>query len=692
VYITAVSRTIPTYCRICEAACGLLAEVDEDGQVVRLRPDPEHPSSQGFVCAKGTRFAEVANHPTRLLYPQERLSDGRLLRVSWRDAMKRAGSELRDIIDNHGPNAVAIYIGNPVAFNALGAISALSLGRALGTRNVFGAGSQDCNNKFAGSRIVHGSPVIHPIPDLENAELAVMFGTNPAVSQSSFVHLTGGSLAFDRMKSRGGRTIWVDPRRTESAERWGEHLSIRPGADVWLLLALLRILGRGRADDESAIGLNRLLAVASEITPERAAKVTGISAQRIKALARDIAETDRVTLHISVGVNQGPFGTLAYVVLQALAYVTGNLDAAGGLLFHPWAPIAADLARRGGVDARGHRSRIGNFTTTMDTLPGAILADEILTEGPGRIRALIVLSGDPVRSIPGGDRLADAVASLDLLISVDLFENATGSTADLLLPATSWLERWDLATTTLILQTTGLVQWAGPVTDPPGETRSDFRILADLSAAAGRPLFGSSMVTRALGRLPWDRVLGGVSRGLRASLGRFSPTFRHGLPAPEPQPGTYVGRGPRTPGHVLRFWHPDLEPEAARLEAVEQTMTRANGRDFLLMGRRRRIGHNGWLHGGTRGGRSDGSAWLHPDDMKRLGLSDGDQVQIETDAAEVTVPVRGRAQVAPRTVVFPHGLEGANVNALIPSGVEFVEAISGQHWMTGIPASVQGRS
>ena len=160
-------RSQPTYCRICEAACGLLVDLDGAGQPLRIRPDRQHPVSRGFVCAKGTRFLEVADHPDRLLYPLRRQSDGSCERISWPEATAFFARRLRPILDRYGPHAAGLYFGNPIAFNTLGLLAMLGFMRAFGTRNVFTAGSQDCNNKFAGAQIVHGSPLIHPIPDFE---------------------------------------------------------------------------------------------------------------------------------------------------------------------------------------------------------------------------------------------------------------------------------------------------------------------------------------------------------------------------------------------------------------------------------------------------------------------------------------------------------------------------------------------
>jgi len=647
-----VASELRTYCRICEAACGLVAEIDPHGQPVRLRPDRSHPVSHGYACAKGTRFLEVARHPSRLLQPRVDAAE-----VSWEAAIDAVANRLRPIREQHGPHAIGIYFGNPMAFHPLGLVATLALARSIGTRNVFAAGSQDCNNKFAGARLVHGSAAIHPVPDFERAELAVVFGGNPYVSQSSFVHLPGGATVFDRLVARGGDVVWVDPRRTESAARWGTHLPIRPGTDAWLLLGLLSLLGDGAPRHEHVEGFAELLHAARRIDLAQVAYRTGIAEKEIHALADRIAAARATALHMSVGVNQGGFGTLAYVVLQALAWATGNFDRPGGSLVHPNAHALARLFRLAGVD-KPVRSRVGDLPGAIDTLPGAILADEILAPGPERIRALIVLAGDPLRSVPGGSRLHEALQTLEHLVCVDMFENATGRLAQVLLPSASWLERWDFAATTVALQVGSLVQVGGPVMTPPGEARNDARILGDLAIAMGsrNPLWQ-------LSRLPFDRWL---------------PRPRFGVPGPRLHPGRHLRR------HRLRFWDATMRAEIERLRRSVVEVS-----EYTLVCRRRRLGHNSWMHGGTRSGEPESFAWMRPDDMLSLGVKDGAPVELRTKAGSLRVPVRGRDGLAPRTVVVPHGLPDVNVNALIPSGVDEVERWSGQHRMTGIAVTVR---
>lgn len=656
--------TEKTYCRICEAACGLTVARDAAGAPQKLLPDREHPISRGYVCAKGTRFIETATHPSRITAPMKRAPSGALERTSWREALASISQKLRSIRAQYGDHSIGVYFGNPLAFSTLGNIGLISFLKALNTRNVYYAGTQDCQNKFAAAQLIHGSPVIHPIPDLHRAKLAVFFGTNPAVSQCSFVHLEGGAKIFDEMERRGAKLVWVDPRKSESAMRWGRHLPITPGADVWLILALLSLASEGYRQDPYTEGLKELLSFAHRISLEEASSRCGISVEEIQRLSQEIKEAPSTAFHLSVGVNQGPFGTLAYVALQALSYVTGNFDRAGGSLFHPLALWLADLFRLAKIGTDPKQSRVGGFPSVLDALPGGVLADEILTPGRDQIKAMIVVAGDPLVSMPGEAKLREAFGSLELLVSLDLFENQTGRMSHFVLPTTSWLERWDVATTTVTFQQAPLIQWASPVMAPPNEARDELWIFASLLEG-----LGSLHPVRWLGKLPWARML---------------PAFGYGLRAPSPKPGRYLGRGPRTPNKKVRFWS-----EALRRETERLLQSKTNEGGFVLVGRRRRLGHNSWLHHGARDGDAEGYAWLHPEDMQALSLQAGASLELRSAAGVLSLPAQPKEGVARGTIVVPHGVPGLNINALIPSGEEQIEPISGQHVMTGIPIEVR---
>jgi anaerobic selenocysteine-containing dehydrogenase len=392
---------------------------------------------------------------------------------------------------------------------------------------------------------------------------------------------------------------------------------------------------------------------------------------------------------MSVGVNQGAFGTLCYVALQALAYLAGSFDQRGGVLFHPLAVLFGEVAQRLGLADVGPYPPVGPMARIFASLPAGIMADAILTPDPERLRALIVVGGDPLRSIPGEAHIRRALRHLDGLICVDLFQNATGREADLILPSKSWLERWDMANTTALFHHAPVMQWAGPVKAAPGGTRSETRILADLSLALGRPLGRLRIGAWLWGHTTWDGLLTMLSALCLLPLRLWGCK---GIPVPRPKPGRYLGRGPRTPGHRVRFWHPALDGEVQRLAAYTTACRppEATGaaNELTMICRRRRLGHNTWLQGGVRDGRTEAAAWLSPADLEAMGLPQGGEVCLQTDSATLCLPALPVPEVPRGLIVAPQGLPETNVNALIPSGHERIEPLSGQHYMTGIPVRV----
>jgi anaerobic selenocysteine-containing dehydrogenase len=223
-----------TFCRICESLCGITATV-EDGRVVKLRPDREHPLSQGYACPKGIAMLDLQNDPDRVLHPLKKTADGGFEQVSWEQALSDIGSRLKAVRDSAGAESIAWYMGNPGAFSYSHTIWVKGFLDAIGSPHYYSAGSQDVNNRFAASALLYGSPLVVPIPDLKRTDYLLVVGANPLVSHGSV--LTAHRIRDQLMAitSRGGRIVVVDPRRSETARAF-EHVQIQPDADAWMLL------------------------------------------------------------------------------------------------------------------------------------------------------------------------------------------------------------------------------------------------------------------------------------------------------------------------------------------------------------------------------------------------------------------------------------------------------------------------
>ncbi|MEN0060859.1 MAG: molybdopterin-dependent oxidoreductase [Myxococcota bacterium] len=674
-----------TFCRICEAHCGLLVTTEGD-RVTQVRPDREHPVSRGYVCGKGTGAGSVHHDPARLDHPLERI-DGSYRRISWSEALQKIGTRVRALRKTHGDRSIAMYTGNPTFFNAGATLWSSAFLEALGSPNLFASHSVDLNNKFHVATAMYGRSLVQPVPDLARCRYFVCIGSNPFVSQMSVVHQPHALQTLKAIEARGGRVVVIDPRRTETAERVGEHLAIRPGTDAVLLLGMLHTLVDDglapevvRQVNAVAEGLETLCDAARAWPADRAASITGIDAQRIRSLARDLRDADGGALYMSTGVNQGPFGSIAAWLVQALHVVTQQLDRAGGSLVPKGAFPALQLASwlgLGGFDA--HRTREGQHHRVAGAFPVGALADEIRSPAPDRIRALFVCAGNPVRSAAG--RLDEALEELDLLVGIDLYPNDTTAKADFLLPATDMLERSDFALAHTLLQPEPHAQFTEAVVSPKAERREEWRIFKDLAVACGAPVWSPTLCGIGA-RLPLhpDRLIAGLLRWGGHTTHRALLKEPRGVALPATEPGSFLGR--RVPRGKVNLAPDDVVADLDRLEATIEEWTTDGLR---LIGRRHRKRHNSWLPRESRS--ALGALWVHPDDAARLGLAEGEEVVVRGASHAIKIVVAITDAMRQGVVSLPYGgPKGLDLNRLMPP---MMEPVSGQAVFNGHPVTIE---
>jgi formate dehydrogenase len=686
-----------TFCRLCEVGCGLVAHTDERGELIELRPDHDHPVTHGFACSNGLLAAEVHRDPARLRRPQRRDGDG-FVDVSWPVATEEIAARLRAIVDAHGPRSVGLYLGNPNAFNAMVAVGAFQLIRGLGSDRVFSSASQDCANKYATAELLYGAAQANPIPDLERTELLLVVGANPRVSKTSFWSVADPVKALRGIRDRGGRVVFVNPLRIESAI--GETLQLRPDTDAYLLAALLHEIDRTvgfelGALDRDVVGVDDVRAFVRAYSPAAVAPIVGLPAEQIAALARDFATANGASIHVSTGLNMGRQGALAYWLAQMLLVLTGNLDRPGGNFFaarsFPITPAPVDRSEASFV-----QTKWGPYRPAVGMMPAALLAD-LMEDDAEPLRALVVVAGNPALSIGGSARLQAALRSLDLLVTIDLYRNATGELADYVLPATDQYEREDLNTFVQGVQQTPYVQWTGRVTEPDGEQREEWRIIADLMAALGEPVLFDPEIEDPL-PLVYDGPL--ASCGL--SIEQLRADGGVAL-LPEAGPGTSVEQ--------LHLSAPiECVPDGMRasLQRAHELFAelQAESPDQLkLIPRRTQHMLNSALQNVEKlkaRGAASNPLWMHPDDAARLGLAVDELAEITNANGTIRALVRLDANLRPGVVAMTHGFgnqatagmptaqayPGVNVNVLAPSGPGSFEPVSGMLQLTGIPVDV----
>jgi anaerobic selenocysteine-containing dehydrogenase len=702
-----MARTVPTFCRVCEPSCGLVAEV-EGGEILGLRPDREHPVTRGFACHKGVASLEVHRDPDRLDHPLRRGAPGAFERVAWDDAIAEVAGRVARIREESGPQAIAFYLGNPLAFNALAGPAIGAFAVQLGSRRVFSSGTQDCSNKFAAAEAVFGSSTIHPIPDIDHTRHLLVFGSNPRVSHMSFLSIADPMRRLREAVRRGARVRYVNPRRIESAEGGaGEVVWIRPDTDLYLMAAMLCELdrsGRFREDllERHARNLEGLRDFVRRYPPERAAGVTGIQAETIRRLAREFADAEGAAVYMSTGVNMGRQGTLAYWLLFMLSLVTGNLDRRGGNLyslgFYPAAASGRSDPARAFFD-----SPYGRIRRVRGALPGNLLAD-MIEEPEEPVRALFVVAGNPLLSVGGEDRLRAAFSHLDLLVGVDLYRNATGELAHYLLPAADMLERPDLNLCGLGMQHRPFVQYTERVVPPRAERREEWWIFARLAQALGmKSALDQGDSPPLFARL--DHML--ARSGL--SIEALQRLPHHTAVLPEPEPGRFFRDWIQTADKRVDCCPALFADALARAEAIFVELASEPPGRLRLITRRDPTMHNSWYQnvGRWTHGRGDRNPlYLHPEDARARGLEEGARVRVASDAGSLEVEVALDDSLMPGVAALTHGWgnartpgmraacarPGVNANCLLPSGPGSFEPLSNQAFMTGIPVRVESLS
>ncbi len=700
----------------------------EDGRLVALRPDKDHPLSSGFACQKGIAFTEVVNDPDRVTTPLRRTETG-LEPVSWDDAMTDIAARLSAILRRDGSGAVGWYMGNPAAFSYSHLSGVMAFIKGVGRHShYFTASSQDTSNRLAASQFLYGSPMAVPIPDLLRTDLLIMMGANPVVSHGSF--LTAPRIK-DRMHDivkRGGRVVVVDPRKTETAAQF-EWLGIVPDTDSYLLLSLLHVMfADGHVDrahvEKQAEGLDWLEQQSAPFTPEATASLTGIEPDTVRALARDLAQTPRAAVYGRFGTCVGQNGTLTAYLMDAVNLVAGKLDAPGGSVFstlgmpgQKWLMRVMGAGARRGYERK--RSRIGGFRSVAAAEPAALMAKEITVGGDRQIKALFTSAGNPVLSVPNGEELEAAIAGLELMVGLDLYVNETTAHCDYVLPVTTMYERDDFAVTFQTFQATPFRQATEAVVAPAGQTRTEWDIIAELTERmAGRaPTFAvmglAKKLTGMLGKRftprPFvDAMIRMSAGGNRFGLRRGGLTFRrlterhpHGVVvAPHLRTGVLDEVVAYNRGRV-RLEHEDIAAE------IIDVSRRTAPVDFPMrvIGMREPRSENSWMHNAPllmRGDRIH-RALMHLDDAAARHIGEGDTVAVRSPYGQIALPVSLTADIVPGTIAVPHGwghkgtggwklanrAGGANVNQLMSSDPADVEALAGMSWLTGVPVEVE---
>jgi anaerobic selenocysteine-containing dehydrogenase len=659
-------------CNLCEAICGI--EITEaGGQRLDIRGDKDDPFSRGYICPKAVALQDFHYDKDRLRHPVRRTATG-WQRISWNEAFDEVGRNLKRIRAQHGRNSIATYLGNPTVHNYGALLFAPGFLRSLRTRNKFSATSVDQLAHHLASFLMLGHQLLVPIPDVDRTKFFLILGANPAASNGSMMTAPGMNRRLEEIRRRGGKVVLVDPRQNETARFADQHIFIRPGTDVLLLLALLHVIFDENLDQLAPFTKNveTVVHLVTEFTPERVAQITGIESKQIRALARDFATAESAVCYGRIGLSTQEFGGVCQWLINVLNTVTGNLDRPGGAMFTlPAFDVLSapqSLAPRGSF-ARWH-SRVRKLPEFSGELPVAALAEEILTEGDGQVRALATLAGNPVLSTPNGRELDRALASLEFMVSIDCYINETTRHAHIILPPSSPLERghYDIAFHLLAVHNTA--KFSPPLFKRSREIRHDWEILFELETRMKHNgIVGS--VKRNLGKQFFtpERIL---DLGLRFGPygARLNP-FSKGLTLRKVQKAVHgIDLGPLTPCLPGRLQTTDkqidLAPEVfvkdvdrVKTKFLNETAFASNGH-LLLIGRRQLRSNNSWMHNSERlvkgnPAKPHCTILMHPNDAADRDLLHGQKVVVRSRVGSIVLPVEISEEIMRGVVSIPHG-------------------------------------
>lgn len=697
-------------CHLCEAMCGVAIDV-RDGRITRIRGDEQDPLSRGHICPKAVALQDLHQDPERLRTPIRRTDKG-WQPMTWDDAFDLAAQRLDAIRRQHGRNSLGVYLGNPNVHNHGAMIAMTPFLRALGTRNRFSATSNDQLPHMLASLEMFGHQILLPIPDLDHTDVLICIGANPVASNGSLMTVPDIRRRLNALRERGGKLVVIDPRRTETGQRADEFHFIRPGTDALLLMAMVHTLFAENRVEPGPVepllrDLELLRLAALPYAPEAVAAHTGLAADSIRGLARQLAGTRKAALYSRMGTSTQAFGGLATWLVYCLNILTGKLDAVGGVRF---TQPAIDLVALGALAGQnGHfdtrRSRVRGLPEFSGEYPASTMADEMLTPGDGQIRAFVTVAGNPVLSSPNGRRLEQALEGLEFMVSVDYYLNETSRHADLILPPTTALERshYDLIFSLFAIR--NVAKFSDPLFPPAPDQRHDWQILLELAhrletrRAGGRLPLRSELGWRAFKRLGPDPLLDLLLRTgpYGTAPGRLRPLVQpavdlildllperhplHGLAMLSPVNRRWQALPKGLSLTALRDHPHGVDLGSLQATLPERLFTR-DGRihlaprrylrdverlysllatpptdDLQVIGRRHVRSNNSWLHNSRRlvKGKDRCTLMIHPQDAARLGLQTGDPAQVSSGERHIVLPVEVTGDIMPGVVSIPHG-------------------------------------
>lgn len=724
-------RTHPTICRLCPAHCGVLATV-ADGRVIEVRGDPDNPVFKGYTCPKGRALPEVHNDPARLLHSQKRLDDGCYAPLPVDDAMDAIAAKLRALVAEHGPRSVAIYTGTSGAAYPAAAGMGSAFLRAIGSPMFFTPNTIDQPGKQIATA-AHGHWLGGDV-DFETADSWMLVGLNPIISKSTGVPSQNPAQRLKEAAARGMKLIVVDPRKTETSRRAAIHLQPRPGEDPTVLAGMLHvIIAEGLYDRDfvagHVVGLDMLTEQVATFTPAYVAERAGIDTDDLSAAARIFAThgTKRGMVHVGTGPGMSMHGNLGEYLALCLTTLCGAWPRAGERANRPNAMLPAYTPKAQALGpykgwGYGEKLRVRGLTDAACGLPTAALADEILTEGEGQVRALICIGSNPMAAWPDQRKTQAAMEKLELLVTLDVGMSLTSRLADYVIATRMTLETPGMTQRSEMLKyyTSGIgftkayAQYSPRIVVPPpgSEVTEEWEFFHGLAKRLGHDLtlstyygFGAFMEAPPM-HIP---VRQGDSPTTEQLYEAMCATARIPLDEVRRHPhgqvfnaDVFVQEADADCTARLDVGSDHMMAELAQVCAFDFAGEQGD-RDypFRLIPRRA----NNFINSTGLGldilnkGKRHNPTYMHPDDIAELGLVSGDPIRIASRHDSIPSIVEADATLRRKVLAMHHAFGGlveedgrvaelgSNIGRLIANDVDY-DAITGIPRMGNIPVSI----
>jgi anaerobic selenocysteine-containing dehydrogenase len=713
-------------CRICTAHCPVLVTVT-DGVVTEVKGDRSSPLFEGYTCPKGRALPAIHAHPGRLLQSLRRRPDGSHEPVGSDEVVAEIADRLADIVDRHGPESVALYIGSSnVPHPTVGRLAGALL-QALGSTNAYSAATIDQPGMMVADAY-HGV-WLGGRTSFDTSDVWMFVGTNPIISKQYLEENPAKRL--NRAIANGTKIIVVDPRRTETARRAHIHLQPRPGMDAVLVAGLLHVILReGWVDSQFTTdhvqGMTELTASLAPFTPEMVASRADVPEDQLIEAARLLGYARRGGAGSGTGAAMSSPGALVPYLLLCLMSVRGFWAREGDRVEKPNVLLPPVQARAQAFPPypalTGRRMRVRGLERSVAGLPTGALAEEILMPGPGQIRALFNVGGSPATAWPDQRLAQRALEDLELFVTTDIEYSPTARLADY------------VVATKLALETPGTTQgteaikyfhfgygFALPyanytpavVNPPPGaDVIEDWQLYYRIARRLAIPLnlvnlYGvpggyleapTDVVALDMDREPTtDELLELMCQGSRVPLEEVK-RYPHGHVFEEL---LELRVEPPKAGNVARL---DVANETAMadLEACAQTPVAVSAeRPMLLIPRRenRVMNTYGRTVPGMLGNRTYNPAFINPEDLAELGYLPGDIIEISSEHDTIVGVVESDPDLRRGLVSMSHSfggnpgeqedptIDGANTNRLLRNDSTY-DPVTGQPAMGAIAVSI----